>query len=178
MPVRMLLVSWTRFCVGAECVWRPARERALVRYRAVRGTGERLCSCSDDLTMFLWDPTNSKKSLGRMTGHQQVCDRPIERDTTERSHVRLSSSLSTMSRSRLTVATSHRPPSTAPCACGTASPESAVHSRSSERHAADGEGRFIAVLRGHVQSVYQVAFSGDGRMLVRRLGALSVRSGC
>ncbi|KAJ3251353.1 hypothetical protein HK103_002444 [Boothiomyces macroporosus] len=32
---------------------------------------ERLASGSDDFTLFLWDPTVQKKSIARMTGHQQ-----------------------------------------------------------------------------------------------------------
>eukprot|EP00468_Gymnochlora_sp_CCMP2014_P010901 CAMPEP_0167752506 /NCGR_PEP_ID=MMETSP0110_2-20121227/7179_1 /TAXON_ID=629695 /ORGANISM="Gymnochlora sp., Strain CCMP2014" /LENGTH=522 /DNA_ID=CAMNT_0007638135 /DNA_START=175 /DNA_END=1740 /DNA_ORIENTATION=- len=32
---------------------------------------ELLVSCSDDFTLFLWDPVRGKKSLARMTGHQQ-----------------------------------------------------------------------------------------------------------
>jgi len=32
---------------------------------------ELLCSCSDDFTMFLWDPVRNKKPIVRMTGHQQ-----------------------------------------------------------------------------------------------------------
>ena len=36
------------------------------------GTSERLISGSDDFTMFLWDPLNSKKSICRMTGHKQL----------------------------------------------------------------------------------------------------------
>jgi len=34
-------------------------------------SGERLVSCSDDHTMFLWAPETSCKSLTRMTGHMQ-----------------------------------------------------------------------------------------------------------
>lgn len=43
------------------------------RYDAVitRSKGERLVSCSDDNTMFLWDPERSQP-LTRMTGHQGV----------------------------------------------------------------------------------------------------------
>ena len=32
---------------------------------------ERLVSCSDDFTLFLWSPTSSIKPIARMTGHQQ-----------------------------------------------------------------------------------------------------------
>ncbi len=36
------------------------------------GGGERLISCSDDFTMFMWDPENSKRPVKRMTGHVQA----------------------------------------------------------------------------------------------------------
>ena len=36
------------------------------------GRGERLVSGSDDFTLFLWDPEESKKPLARMTGHQAL----------------------------------------------------------------------------------------------------------
>ena len=39
---------------------------------ALAGKDERLVSGSDDFTLFLWDPTHSKKPVGRMTGHQKV----------------------------------------------------------------------------------------------------------
>ncbi|KAJ3316453.1 Notchless protein 1, partial [Gonapodya sp. JEL0774] len=32
---------------------------------------ERLLSCSDDFTLFLWDPSTSSKPIARLTGHQQ-----------------------------------------------------------------------------------------------------------
>ncbi|KAI9013067.1 WD40-repeat-containing domain protein [Gaertneriomyces semiglobifer] len=44
------------------------------RYKAFTANGARkevLASCSDDFTIFLWNPTEDKKSLQRMTGHQQ-----------------------------------------------------------------------------------------------------------
>jgi ribosome assembly protein 4 len=50
------------------------KQKALERYRSVIGTckdGERLVSCSDDHTMFLWTPENSSKSITRLTGHMQ-----------------------------------------------------------------------------------------------------------
>mmetsp|Transcript_4139 Transcript_4139/g.12451 ORF Transcript_4139/g.12451 Transcript_4139/m.12451 type:complete len:471 (+) Transcript_4139:149-1561(+) len=37
-----------------------------------RGRPERLVSGSDDFTLHLWEPASSKKSLARMTGHQQL----------------------------------------------------------------------------------------------------------
>ncbi|KAI8922298.1 WD40-repeat-containing domain protein [Powellomyces hirtus] len=47
---------------------------AVARYNAATADGtrkERLASCSDDFTIFLWEPSTGKKSLTRMTGHQQ-----------------------------------------------------------------------------------------------------------
>ena len=39
--------------------------------KAMGGT-EMLVSCSDDFTLFLWTPGDSKKAVVRLTGHQQV----------------------------------------------------------------------------------------------------------
>ena len=36
------------------------------------GSAERLVSGSDDFTIFLWEPTKSKKPIARLTGHQQL----------------------------------------------------------------------------------------------------------
>ena len=48
-------------------------QAALERYQKARGsTAERLVSGSDDFTMFLWEPSLSKKPLQRMTGHVQL----------------------------------------------------------------------------------------------------------
>lgn len=33
---------------------------------------ERLITCSDDFTMFIWNPSEDKKPLSRLTGHQQL----------------------------------------------------------------------------------------------------------
>ncbi|RYG57138.1 WD40 repeat domain-containing protein [archaeon] len=52
-----------------------AYEAAVKRYKAglvTMGGRELLVSCSDDFTLFLWDPADSKKSVVRMTGHQAV----------------------------------------------------------------------------------------------------------
>uniref|UniRef100_A0A1I7XI27 WD_REPEATS_REGION domain-containing protein n=1 Tax=Heterorhabditis bacteriophora TaxID=37862 RepID=A0A1I7XI27_HETBA len=38
---------------------------------------ERLVSGSDDFTMFLWNPTESNKSIARMTGHQQLVNQVV-----------------------------------------------------------------------------------------------------
>ena len=47
-----------------------AQEYARERYEKVikECRGERLVSCSDDNTMFLWDPSRSNKPICRMTG--------------------------------------------------------------------------------------------------------------
>ena len=46
---------------------------ALGYYSKVRGEGgERLVSCSDDFSLILWSPEESKKPICRMTGHQQA----------------------------------------------------------------------------------------------------------
>lgn len=47
---------------------------AVGRYEASRAMlgREKLVSCSDDFTMFLWDPTEDKKPIARMVGHQQI----------------------------------------------------------------------------------------------------------
>nr|XP_006820759.1 PREDICTED: notchless protein homolog 1-like [Saccoglossus kowalevskii] len=43
------------------------------RYNSAKGSGpERLVSGSDDFTMYLWQPSEDKKSICRMTGHQQL----------------------------------------------------------------------------------------------------------
>lgn len=50
-----------------------AAKAALERYKvAVAGQPERLVSGSDDFTMFLWEPSTSKKPVARMTGHMQL----------------------------------------------------------------------------------------------------------
>jgi ribosome assembly protein 4 len=50
-----------------------ARKDALQRYNdAKRGLSEKLITGSDDFTLFLWDPSVSKKPIARLTGHQQL----------------------------------------------------------------------------------------------------------
>ncbi|DBB18332.1 TPA: hypothetical protein ACH3X3_003281 [Trebouxia sp. C0006] len=50
-----------------------AKQAALQRYEAAcGGAPERLVSGSDDFTMFLWEPSISKKPLQRLTGHMQL----------------------------------------------------------------------------------------------------------
>ncbi|TPX71755.1 hypothetical protein SpCBS45565_g00812 [Spizellomyces sp. 'palustris'] len=51
-----------------------AHAAATKRYNAATSNGtrkERLASCSDDFTIFLWEPSTGKKPITRMTGHQQ-----------------------------------------------------------------------------------------------------------
>ncbi|CAG8462805.1 6138_t:CDS:10 [Diversispora eburnea] len=50
-----------------------AKEWALTRYKAATGNKpERLVSGSDDFTMFIWEPSESKKPIARLTGHQKL----------------------------------------------------------------------------------------------------------
>ena len=53
-----------------------AQAYALERYNAVvedeGAAGERVVSCSDDHTLFLWTPGSSSKPVARLTGHQGV----------------------------------------------------------------------------------------------------------
>lgn len=45
---------------------------ALERYNKLKGTSdERLVSCSDDHTLFMWDPVKKDEPKIRLTGHQQ-----------------------------------------------------------------------------------------------------------
>ncbi|XP_074045019.1 notchless protein homolog 1 isoform X2 [Macrotis lagotis] len=54
------------------------KERALDRYNQIRGLGpERLVSGSDDFTLFLWSPSEDKKPLQRMTGHQALINQVL-----------------------------------------------------------------------------------------------------
>jgi ribosome assembly protein 4 len=49
-----------------------AQQEALKRYtEALPAEGERLVSGSDDFTLFMWAPTESKHSIARLTGHCQ-----------------------------------------------------------------------------------------------------------
>eukprot|EP00667_Euglena_gracilis_P007917 EG_transcript_7998 len=54
-----------------------AQAYALERYEQVlKGCkGERLISCSDDNTMYMWDPSRSNKPICRMTGHRKGINR-------------------------------------------------------------------------------------------------------
>ncbi len=48
-------------------------QKAKERYAAAaKGQAERLVSGSDDNTLYMWQPSSSKKSLARMTGHMQL----------------------------------------------------------------------------------------------------------
>jgi hypothetical protein len=55
------------------CLFFAAQAVALRRWEAVKGNKpEKLVTGSDDFTMYLWEPSVSKKPLLRMTGHQQL----------------------------------------------------------------------------------------------------------
>ena len=50
-----------------------ARADALKRYETAKGNrSERLVTASDDFTLFIWEPSSSKQSIARLTGHQQI----------------------------------------------------------------------------------------------------------
>jgi len=45
---------------------------ALERYNKLKGgSDERLVSCSDDHTLYMWDPFKKSEPVTRLTGHQQ-----------------------------------------------------------------------------------------------------------
>ena len=59
----------------ASASWREAARRAAsAKYAAFKGSGEpeRLVSGSDDFTLILWHPTEGKRPVKRLTGHQQA----------------------------------------------------------------------------------------------------------
>ncbi|KAK5976578.1 Proteasome endopeptidase complex [Trichostrongylus colubriformis] len=58
----------------AEC-----QKVALRRYEEALKVcgGERLVSGSDDFTMFLWNPSESKSAIARLTGHQQLVNQVV-----------------------------------------------------------------------------------------------------
>lgn len=59
----------TREFASEDAMFQAAKER----YEEARKNGpERLCSCSDDFTLFLWEPASSKQPVARLTGHQQL----------------------------------------------------------------------------------------------------------
>lgn len=63
------------FELGKPVVTDPVQAQAIAlqRYNALVGSdGERLVSGSDDFTLFMWKPQESKTPLLRMTGHQQL----------------------------------------------------------------------------------------------------------
>lgn len=55
-----------------------AKTAAKGRYDELTGgKPERLISGSDDFTMFLWEPSTSKKPVARMTGHVQLINHVV-----------------------------------------------------------------------------------------------------
>merc|ERR1712038_1242267 len=62
---------------GAESAEEMAT-KAQERYNCVKGSEpERLVSGSDDFTLFLWTPETEKKSIARLTGHQQLINQVL-----------------------------------------------------------------------------------------------------
>ncbi|KAJ3200296.1 Notchless protein 1 [Entophlyctis luteolus] len=49
-----------------------AHAAAVARYDNEKGASERVASCSDDFTIFLWNPEVGKKPIARLTGHMQL----------------------------------------------------------------------------------------------------------
>lgn len=46
-----------------------------MRYNSIKGQeAERLVSGSDDFTLFLWQPSENKKPVARMTGDEDKCN--------------------------------------------------------------------------------------------------------
>ncbi len=70
--------QWINPCISGGdkvspemCFTSLAQQAALERWKTVSGgKPEILASGSDDHTIYLWEPTKSKKPLTRMTGHQ------------------------------------------------------------------------------------------------------------
>ena len=57
------------FCSNVWWAVEELKQRALERYASVKGAeSEQLVSGSDDFTLFLWKPGESRKPVARMTG--------------------------------------------------------------------------------------------------------------
>lgn len=66
--------------VGVQLISRHIKAQNLAKKRyeaALRGGPERLVSGSDDFTLFLWEPSEKKQPVGRMTGHQQLVNQVL-----------------------------------------------------------------------------------------------------
>ncbi|CAI5442441.1 unnamed protein product [Caenorhabditis angaria] len=65
-------------CIRPETL-EESQKIAQARYDLAMKTagGERLVSGSDDFTMFLWNPTETKQSVARMTGHMQLVNQVV-----------------------------------------------------------------------------------------------------
>ncbi|PIO74328.1 WD domain, G-beta repeat protein [Teladorsagia circumcincta] len=72
----VLCIAWSPDAkkIASACKNGQCQKVALRRYEeAIKVCGgERLVSGSDDFTMFLWNPSESKSAVARLTGHQQL----------------------------------------------------------------------------------------------------------
>jgi ribosome assembly protein 4 len=70
-PKKTITIQHTQKKLNRDEMARVAKERW--ESAVTQGGGvERLASCSDDFTLFLWEPSVGKKPVQRMTGHMQL----------------------------------------------------------------------------------------------------------